>query len=172
MAIYVIWELITLYHIKKYVSPAESEAIISRLDTVKGSFYTVVKILFIVIAGLALLAFTFTSPFLAIPVFIFLILIVKSVKKDLTLWSLIKIFALLFLYFLCFTPFLVIMGNLFPFALVLLFGIIVFIKAIIFIFKIPSMSFYSLRTRYIVMQVMILILMAISYHMSVNYIAG
>jgi hypothetical protein len=64
------------------------------------------------------------------------------------------------------------MGNLFPFALVLLFGIIVFIKAIIFIFKIPSMSFYSLRTRYIVMQVMILILMAISYHMSVNYIAG
>lgn len=172
MAIYVIWELITLYHIKKHVSPAESEAIISRLDTVKNSFYTVIKILFIVIAGLALLVFSFASPLFAIPVFIFLIVIVKSVKKDLTLWSLIKILATLFLYFLCSAPFLVIMGNLFPFALVLFFGTMVFIKAIIFTFKIPSMSFYSLRTRYIVMQVMILVLMAISYHMSVNYIGG
>ena len=172
MAIYVIWELITLYHLKKYVSPAESEAIISRLDAVKGSFYTVIKILFIVIAGLALLAFSFTSPLFAIPVFIFLIVIVKSVKKDLTIWSLIKIFATLFLYFLCSTPFLFIMGTLFPFALFILFGTIVFIKAIIFIVKMPSLSFYSLKARYIIMQVMILILMAVSYHMSVYYIAG
>ncbi len=172
MAIYVIWELITLYHLKKYVSPAESEAIISRLDAVKGSFYTVIKILFIVIAGLALLAFSFTSPLFAIPVFIFLIVIVKSVKKDLTIWSLVKIFTILSFYFICSVPFLVILGNLFPFALVLFFGTMVFIKAIIFIFKIPSLSFYSLRTRYIVMQVMIFVLMVVSYHMSVNYIAG
>ncbi len=172
LAIYVIWEIITLYHIKNHVSPVESEAIISRLDAVKSSFYKVVKILFIVIAGLALLAFTFTSPFLAIPVFIFLIVIVKSVKKDLTIWSLIKIFAKIFLYFLCSTPFLVILGNLFPFALVLLFGTIVFIKAIIFIFKMPSISFYSLKGRYIIMHIIILVLMAVSYHMSVYYIAG
>ena len=172
MGIYFIWEIITLYHIKNHVSPVESEVIISRLYAVKSSFYTVIKILFIVIAGLALLAFTFYSPLFAIPVFIFLIVIVKSVKKDLSLWSLIKILALLALYFICSVPFLVILGNLFPFVLVLLFGTIVFIKSIIFIFKIPSISFYSLRTRYIIMHIMIIILMAVSYHMSVNYIAG
>lgn len=172
MGIYFIWELITLYHMKNHVSPLESETISSRLYAVKSPFYTVIKILFTVIAGIIILQFAFTSPLFFGLLFVFFIVIVKSVKRDLTLWSFLKILGTLVLYFVCSMPFLVIFGTIFPFVLVLFFGMVVFIKAIIFLFRMPSMSFYSLRTRYIIMQILIVILMAVSYHMSVNYIAG
>ncbi|MEQ8222891.1 MAG: hypothetical protein ABRQ37_11355 [Candidatus Eremiobacterota bacterium] len=51
-------------------------------------------------------------------------------------------------------------------------GMIYFIKNFIFLFKMPSMSWYSVRARYIAIHIIIIILMVWSYNMCINYFPG
>jgi hypothetical protein len=57
-------------------------------------------------------------------------------------------------------------------AFIFICGMVCFIKGFIFLFRMPSMSWYSLRARYFVIHVIIILLMVWSYNMCINYYPG
>ncbi|MEQ8224961.1 MAG: hypothetical protein ABRQ37_21765 [Candidatus Eremiobacterota bacterium] len=59
-----------------------------------------------------------------------------------------------------------------PYIVILIAGMISFIKSILFLFKKSHVSAYCLKARYVVMQIMVIILMVVTFKLAVNYIPG
>ncbi len=167
MFFYIIWEFITLYHFKKTSPSVEGEIIEMRLYSLKNLFRNV--IFPVLILSLILLVFSSLRGFICmgstVLLVISLILAVINGKDKNRKYDVIVITSICLFPFLLFWP-------TSPFMVMVIAGMIAFIKSIKFLFTISNVSAYSLKARYIIMQIMIIILMAVTFNLAVNYIPG
>ncbi|MEQ8191075.1 MAG: hypothetical protein ABRQ39_24135 [Candidatus Eremiobacterota bacterium] len=181
MGFYILWDFFTLCHIKKISSPSENEIIDLRIRTYfRGLF----KLMLFLPGFIIILCMFISLPVILMysyPVFSLIILlimtflIIKSIKnnsfkKYASILNTIKILTISFSIFITVMMSIYIMfSTAFFAAFIFMSGMICFIKGFIFLFRMPSVSCYSLRARYIAIYVIIIILMVLSYNMCINF---
>ena len=182
MFFYILWDFFTLSHIKKISSSSESEIIDLRIRTYFKSLFRLMLFLpgFIIILSVFIslpVIFIYYYPvFSLIIILIITFLIINSIrnnsfKKYISIIKIIKILTISFSIFITVMMSIhVLVSTAFFAAFIFMSGMICFIKGFIFLFRMPSMSCYSLRARYIAIHVIIIILMVWSYNMCINYL--
>ncbi len=182
MGFYFIWNFFTLYHIKENSSPSEAEIIDLKLrrhfsGAITITLFTVgfIMIILMIISLIIIFAsLTYGLSLILLLPLIFIIIKKRSLIKSHPVMGFIKkiikwisIATGIILWITLMTDLSVFVAATFFFI-----GLVYFIKNFIYLFKMSSMSWYSLRARYIAIHVIIIILMVWSYNMCINYFPG